>query len=266
MLFHCFLDDSKDQNQSQLLVSAGFLGTKDDWHKLRVAWKKQLKKHGLEYFKTSEYKMLSGQFSRFKTAAFPPPTGRRAASEIRSDLQAVLRNNPRILGVGLAVPVDDYNKVCARPEAKGVFPGNLYQRALEGVLLEAVRLAHKLTGPNTRVAFVHDDGPDSAQLKAVYNGFKIANPKTAKSMVGFLPLCDKEHPPLQLADMVANFTLGVGLEWLTNGREAKWANEMQNNIGKLGIWTEHVMLSILKRNLIRLEKRVPTDLQAAEYG
>ncbi|MGO9721918.1 MAG: DUF3800 domain-containing protein [Methylocella sp.] len=266
MLFHCFLDDSKDQNQSKLLVSAGFLGTKDDWHRLRIGWKKQIKKDGVNYFKTSEYKMLNGEFSRFKAAAYPPPTGREAASRIRSNLQATLRKNPRILGVGMAIPVDDYNRVCARPEAQGIFPGDPYQRALEGVLLEAVTLAHKLTGPSAKVAFVHDDGPDFDHLRAVYNGFKIANPKTAESMIGFLPLSYKEHPPLQLADMVANFTLGVGLDWLANGREARWASEMQDNIGKLGIWTEHFMLSVLKRNLIRKGKPVPLDLQADEYG
>jgi hypothetical protein len=132
--------------------------------------------------------------------------------------------------------------------------------------MESVKLAHKLTGENSEVAFVHDDGPDFDELRAVYEGFKIANPKTAKSMKGFLPLSDKEHPPLQLGDMVANFTLGVGLDWLKNGREAKWATEMQDNIGKLGIWTEHVMLSILKCNLIRFRKPIPADLQADEYG
>src|SRR5712691_6322885 len=87
MLFHCFLDDSKDQNQSKLLVSAGFLGTKDDWHHLRIAWKKRLKKDGLKYFKTSEYKMLEGEFARFKTAAYPSPNGRNKASQITNDLQ-----------------------------------------------------------------------------------------------------------------------------------------------------------------------------------
>lgn len=265
MLFHCFLDDSKDQNQSKILVSAGFLGTKDDWHHLRVAWNKCLRKDGLKYFKTSEYKMLEGEFRRFKTSAYPPPTGRQQASKIRDDLQGILKKNPRILGVGEAIPIEDYNKVCARPEAQGIFPGSPYQRALEGVLLEAVTLAHKLS-PDSEVAFVHDDGADFDWLRAVYEGFKIVNPKTAKSMKGFLPSSDKEHPPLQLADMMANFTLGAGLEWLNNGRQAKWASQMSDNIGKLGIWNEHLMLHILKRNLIRKGLPVPLDLQAEEYG
>jgi hypothetical protein len=266
MNFKCFLDDSKDQNQSKLLVSAGFLGLKEDWHRLTAEWKRALKKHGLRYFKTSEYKMLDGEFARFKSRAFPPPTGRQAASAIRSELQGVLRRNPRILGVGIAIPVEDYARVCSRPDAQGIFPGDPYQRALEGVLLEAVKLAKMVAGEDVRIGFVHDDGPDSALLRSVYEGFKVANPRTATHMDGFRPLCDRKNPPLQLADMVANFTLVVGLDWLTNGRQAKWATEMESNIGKLGVWTEHVMLSILKRNLIRRNRPVPVDLQGSEYG
>lgn len=266
MLYHCFLDDSKDQNQSRLLVSAGFVGTKSDWHRLRMAWKKRLAKEGLKYFKTSEYKMLDGEFSRFRTSSYPPPTGREKAAKIRSDLQALLKSNSRIAAVGIAIPMEDYNKVCAMPEAAEIFRGNPYQRALEGVLLETVKLIQKLGESDANVTFVHDDGPDFDVLKAVYEGFKVANPRTAEFMESFLPLCDKEHPPLQLADMVANFTLGVGQDWLVNGREANWATEMEDNIGKLGIWTEHVMLSILKRNLMRFGKPVPIDLLGEEYG
>jgi hypothetical protein len=265
MLYHCFLDDSKDETQSKILVSAGFLGTKDDWHHLRVRWKKRLKKDGLKYFKTSEYKMLSGEFAKFKTAAYPVPSGRAKAAEIRSDLQSLLQREPGIAAVGIAIPVGDYEKVCARPEAADIFKGMPYQRALEGVMLETVKLMLRRS-PQGKVAFVHDDGPDFDVLRAVYEAFKILNPRTAESMAGFMPLSDKEHPPLQLADMIANFTLGVGLDYLGNGGEAKWATEMGNNIGKLGIWTEHVMLSILKRNLIRKGLPVPADLQAEEYG
>jgi len=266
MLYHCFLDDSKDQTQSKLIISAGFVGTKDDWHKLRVAWKKRLRKDGLKYFKTSEYKMLEGEFGQFKTAAYPPPTGRQKAAQIRSDLQQILKQNPRIAAIGNAVPVEDYARVMARPEADGIFFGNPYHRALDNVMLETVNLIHKLVGHNTKVAFVHDDGPDFDELRAVYEAFKIANPRTAESLAGFLPLSDKDHPPLQLADMVANYTLGVGQTWLENGREAKLATEMEENIGKLGIWTEHVMLSVLKHNLMRQGKPIPVDLQGEEYG
>ena len=121
MVFQCFLDDSKDQDQTKVFVSAGFLGTKDHWSELRVAWRKCLKEHEIDYFKTSEYKMLRGQFAKFKTAAYPPPTGREKANEIRDSLLAIPRNLGGIKGFGLVIPVEDYAKVCARPEAKDFF-------------------------------------------------------------------------------------------------------------------------------------------------
>jgi Protein of unknown function (DUF3800) len=267
MVFHCFLDDSKDQNQSKLMVAAGFFGNQDDWKSLRIAWSGALKKHGLEYFKSSEYNHLNGQFDRFrKDPNYPKPKGREAAHAIRSELQAILRNHPRIFSTGICIPLDDYAKVCARPEAAKVFKSNTpYHRALEAVMFETVQMVRSIPGRNA-VAFVHDDGQDFDELHALYQRFKIKNPKTARFLGGFQSLNDKEHPPLQLADMIANFTLETGLSWLENGREPRLAKEMGENIGKLGIWTEHVLLSVMKRNLILLGEPVPDDLQADEYG
>ena len=66
MVYHCFLDDSKDKHQKKLMVSAGFFGRKEDWDGLRLAWKSVLKSHGIDYFKSSEYYRLDGQFERFE--------------------------------------------------------------------------------------------------------------------------------------------------------------------------------------------------------
>jgi Protein of unknown function (DUF3800) len=265
MVVNCFLDDSKDQNQSKLIVSAGFFGTKEDWGQLRIAWSRRLKEDGIRYFKTSEYKMLEEEFAKFKTAAYPAPTGRQKAKEIRDSLRGILREHPRIRGVGVAIAIEDYNKVCARPEAQGVLIGSPYHRALDSVMFETVKLIRKIPGHH-KVAFVHDDGPDFDDLRKVYTAFKANNPKTAKSLAGFQPLNDKEHPPLQAADMLANYALGIGIEWLTAGRSAAKVREMRENLTLLGVWDEHYLLSVLKRNLPRHGKPIPLDLQSKEYG
>ncbi len=262
MIYHCYLDDSKDQNQSQMFVSAGFYGMREDWSALRTAWTARLRRDGLEYFKTSEYKMLTGQFAKFKQ--YPPPTGRDKARELRSDLQTILKQVPAIRGIGICIPMDDLEKFYSRPEAQK-FCGNPYQRALEGVIHETVGCIKAKSGRNM-VAFVHDDGTDFDELRGYYNAFKAISPKTAKYMAGFQPLSDKDHPPLQAADMIANLTLGIGLKWLETGRKIEKLKEMEDSIGKLGVWDEHYMLSVLKRNLIRLGEPVPPDLQGEEYG
>src|ERR1022692_462165 len=117
-----------------MIVSAGFYGTQSDWSSVRIEWKKQLGKDGLDYFKTGEYKSLEKQFAKFKTSAYPPPTGRDEARKIRSALLEIIKRHPQIHGVGVAIPVQDYNEVCSRPEAPGVFGGDPYHRALESVI------------------------------------------------------------------------------------------------------------------------------------
>jgi hypothetical protein len=180
MVFQCFLDDSKDQDQSKVFVSAGFLGTIEYWSDLRVGWSKCLKQNGLTYFKTSEFKMLRGQFEVFKSAAYLPPKGREKANEIRDSLLAIPRNLSGIKGVGCVIPIEDYAKVCAREEAKEFFVAKPYRRALEGIFNEVCRGIATLPGKHA-VAFVHDDGDDFDELRSYYEDYKGLNQRHAKN-------------------------------------------------------------------------------------
>jgi hypothetical protein len=265
MIYHCYLDDSKDQKQDQMVVSAGFFGTQKAWGNLRAEWKGRLQKDGLEYFKTSEYKMLNGEFSKFKSNSYPAPTGREAARNLRSDLQRILDKQIGIYGIGVAIPVADYEDVRSRPEAQGVLHGSPYHWALEGIMLGTVNALCEDPASRSMVAFVHDDGEDFDELRAVYKSFKELNKVTAKYMAGFQSLDDKLHPPLQAADMAANYTLGLGQEWLANGRSKPKMKEMEQSIKRLYVWDKNYMLSVLKRQLVRLKRPIPSDLQGAEY-
>lgn len=263
MVFQCFLDDSKDRFQTKVFVSAGFLGDKESWGELRIAWSKCLKEFGLEYFKTFEYKMLEGQFARFKTEAYPIPTGREKAREIRESLLAIPRNLGGIKGMGCVIPIEDYVKVCARTEAKEFFAAHPYRRALEGIFNEVCRAIETLRGKHA-VAFVHDDGSDFDELRRYYNEYRAINQRHTKIMAGFQPLDDKRHPPLQMADAIANFTHEKGIEWLNNGRETL-APEPPFNICHLGIWSEDYMLGLLKHELRRRELPIPADLLLEKF-
>lgn len=266
MIYHCFLDDSKDAFQSKIVVSAGFFGTKDDWGRLRIAWDKQCKANGIGYFKSSEYNHLTDQFARFRTDAYPRPTGREAARKIRDSLLAVVKDVPAIKGIGMAIPIDVYNKVQSRPEADGILCGLPYPHAMGSIMLKTVEMIGKLPGRNM-VAFVHDDDETGFdELRAYYKSFKEANRRTAKYMAGFQPLDDKLHPPLQMADMIASLTLEIGIDWIDNGRKPETLDRMKENIKSIHIWDEHYTLSVLKRELMRYGKPVPNDLKSEEYG
>jgi hypothetical protein len=263
MIFNCFLDDSKDGRGEKVFVSAGYFGTKEYWADLRREWNKRLKEFGIDYFKTSEFKMLTGQFSQFKTTQYPPPTGRDAANEIRDTLLAIPRNLSGLVGVGVVIPVDDYKKVCAIPGCKEFFETDPYRRALEGVFRETIKAIESLPGKH-RVAFVHDDEDDFDELRRWYREYLKVNPRHAKSMGGFQPLNDKQHPPLQMADAIANFTQEKAIEWLENGRRtlpSAWPFKAHH----LGIWTEEWMKGLLKFELKRRGKPIPVELQSEKY-
>jgi hypothetical protein len=136
MVFNCFLDDSKDRDQSKIFVSAGYIGKREDWVALRLFWNQTLQEHGIRYFKTSEWEMLRGEFAKFRTSAYPSPEGRNHANKIRESLLGVPRMLKDIQGFGCAIPMDDYNRVCDRPEAKEFFTAHPYRRALDGMFNE----------------------------------------------------------------------------------------------------------------------------------
>lgn len=265
MVYTCFLDDSKDKNQTKLMVSAGFFGAKHDWESLRVAWKRVLMTHGMQYFKSSEYYRLDGEFGHFRTDDYPVPKGREAAEQVRSELQAVLKAHHGIAGIGVAVLLDAYNRALSRPEAPKALPRNPYCAALNSVVFETAKIVRKFPGHNA-VEFVHDSGDDFDLLRSSYEKFKELNPSTAKKIGGFIPRDDKEHPELQAADMISNYTMQLGVEALNRGNMKATLREMRSNIVKLGYWDENYIMSVVKHKLVRHGMPIPIDLQDERYG
>lgn len=262
MVYKCFLDDSKDQKQEQMIISAGFFAPDEAWQPLRLAWNKCLRHHGIDYFKTSEFRMLSGQFQKFKGIDYPRPSGSEAANEIRGQLHHLLESAKGINGIGVAVPVADYDEVREMPEAKemGVFEGPIYHGALVAVITETLKAMRGFAGRNM-AAFVHDVGNDFVELHAVYKGFMKTNPYWAKYSGGFQPLDDKKHPPLQAADMAANYALQLGLKWLSSDRSEQERKEFQQSIKWIGIWDKTYLLSLLRNQYKHKQLPIPPRLQ-----
>ena len=248
------------------MVSAGFFGSREDWASLRVTWRRVLEHNGIKYFKSSEYYSLTGQFARFRTDQYPRPKGREAARQIREELQDVLERHPRIHGTAVMILLEDYNRAIARPEAQGLLPSNPYHTALNSVMYETVKMIKLSRGHNV-VEFVHDNGPDFDSLESSYTHFRAGNPKTAKNLGGFAGLDDRQHPPLQAADMVSNYAMQRGLEALgrNDGSLKTTINEMTVNIKMFCYWDEQYILHALKSLLKANRKAIPIDLQHARY-
>jgi hypothetical protein len=115
MVYHSFLDDSKDKGAQRIMVSAGFYAGRGDWESFRIDWKKILNTHGLEYFKSSECDCVNGQFQHFRKSGklYPTQKEKDKAREVRVELQSVLSHHPAIRGIGVAVQLEDYRRIGA---------------------------------------------------------------------------------------------------------------------------------------------------------
>ncbi|NYF88064.1 DUF3800 domain-containing protein [Tunturiibacter empetritectus] len=256
LILKCYIDDSKDSKQEKVFVSAGFLANKIDWSHLTDEWNRCLIRHGIAYYKTSEYKMMKGQFERFRSV------GRTTAKQIKAELQQIVKNHHQtIAGVAVAVNVQDYLKVCLRPEAKSIFSKNTYHRALESLVFQTCKKVRRDLGRKIQIAFVHDEGDDYPELLLLYKDFKKKNPKTAKMMAGFTIQDDKITPALQMADMIANNIQRKAVKSLEAGKLNKEEFEMHENIVIARIMNEEYMLNMLKRVLIIRGQPVPADLE-----
>jgi hypothetical protein len=261
MVYNCFLDDSKDQKQEQMIISAGFFAVPQVWKPFRQAWNACLRACGIEYFKTSEWRMLNGQFARFKAVDYPLPTGRQAANAIRDELRNILeRFSKNINGIGIAIPVADYEEVCAMDEAHAIIFGDPYHHALQSVIIQTLNQMKRFRGRNI-AAFVHDDGNDFPELWNVYKVCMNTNPQWKKYSGGFQALDDKLHPELQAADMAANYTLQLGQQWLANGRSPVEKKEFEKSIRWIGIWEKPYILTLLRQQYVHRKLPIPERLR-----
>lgn len=223
------------------------------WARFRKSWDRSLKDEGVEYFKTSEYKTLSGQFSRFRD--LEPPFGRDGANQVKHRLMHVVKNSPGLTGIGVAMPVSVHDEVMAHPSAQLILKeGDPYSRAFEGVLYKAASSI-----PRGYMAFAHDDGPDFDRLRALYNSFASLNPETSKKMGGFIPLDDKKHGPLQIADMLANSVMGRFTEQL-KGATIDPLEVDFIQISNVFTWTKEFGLAVIRTVLEERGLPVPDDL------
>jgi hypothetical protein len=261
MIYHTFLDDSKDRGAKRIMVSAGFCGTRERWAAFRADWRQKLKEHRLCYFKSSECHSVSGQFEKLRKSGKPYATTeeRKKAREIRADFLEVIRAHPFIRGIGIAVQLEDYRRYAALPRARERLPEEPYKAALSSVMFETVRYIREACKWDTNmVAFVHDESDDFPELWKCYVGFKEMNKKTAGFLSGFQSMDDKKTPELQAADLLANHTTYLAGKKL-DLRDA--AVEMRENISMLGVWDEGFLVKLLGSTLHKRGEPLPLEIE-----
>jgi hypothetical protein len=252
MIFQTFLDDS-GHKANRLMVSAGFCARREAWRDFETDWKQALARHKISYFKSSECNHVSGQFRKLRKSKHAQDDERIEARRIRKDFLEVVARNDGIIGVGVAVEMEPYERLAALPGAKDVLPQNPYKAALSSVMFETV----KRVRTNCMVNFTHDAG-DSENLSACYEAFRKMNKKTAKHLGGFGFFDDKLIVGLQAADLIANHTAYIGSH---NADTIAAVLEMRQNIAFLARWDEPYIAAVLKHGFRKNGEPVPFSLE-----
>jgi hypothetical protein len=160
--------------------------------------------------------------------------------------------------------VVDFEEVCNMPEAQNILFGNPYHHALQSVIVKTLEQVGKHIPGKNMAAFVHDDGNDFHDLFNAYKVFMDTNKHWAKYSGGFQSLNDRQHPPLQAADMAANYALQLGQTWLANGRLAVGKKEFEKSIKWIGIWEKSYILILLRQQYKHKRLPIPPRLQNLE--
>jgi hypothetical protein len=252
----CYLDDSKDKHQEFVHVCGGFYGTSKAWDRFSKAWDKQCKEDGIDYWKTSEYRRLEGQFAKWS------PDRRSEADAVKHRLQAIARKSIRLHGVAVAVPVKVHHDLLRYENADRIFKEeHIYFRALETAIYRATSLA--CADPRDLMLFVHDDGPDFDLLRQIFNSYKEKNQETGKHLTMFMPMDDKTTPPLQLADMFANAIQSTSVDIFAHNRMRDRKNIFMLDRSSVSVWDRPIGEIVLRHNMRSRGIPVPLELDEA---
>jgi hypothetical protein len=249
VLLQTFIDDSSDQRQKVLTVSASVASTYRQWTQLRLKWNKRLKKDGLKYFKSSEFFRLGGEFRVFADPIrFPKPKGREAANRLRKDLEDIITETGAI-ATATCVPIETYQEFRSTvPGAAAVFDQDPAEAALYSVVHECLLMMQE-DFPQSRIRFVCDSTSAQERFTKVYFDYLRIHPQCKAFIQGAdLPhLDDKKHPPLQVADMVASISREMATRFLQDPTDAVEIKRLKGSMFKVCIWNWTWMMDTLQR-------------------
>ena len=248
-MLRAFIDDSWDGRREVAVTAGCYIGYYSEWRKLRDAWRKRLKADGLEYFRSTEYYSLQGEFLRFRDPVrFPKPTGAEAASRLRSDLFQII-SQTNIGGMAVSMPLAMYEEVRAtEPHAEKILPPK--DHAFKVIIQELFSFCtEEITNywRDEKVAFICDDSSEYPMIAEIFLGYKKLNPEYARFMETIAPLDDKKHPQLQAADVMAYLAKERYIEWLNDPRPESSKPDLNSRIVDLRV---HSLAHVSRERLV----------------
>src|ERR1039458_9708953 len=243
MLYRAYIDDSSDGKHQVVMVAGAIVGTHQQWMKLRKKWKKRLKQDGLDYFRSSEYRSLRGQFQKFcNPIKYPIPRGSEAAKAVRDDLDEIIRTSG-VMGMSNVIPLEMFRGIVSVPEIRHRFNPDPFSAVMQAVMRDVVMYIRKHCGDNLLISFVCDDGPNAHLYLKAYQDFKLKNGWIADMMKGLAPQDDKLTPQLQAADVVASISREMAMEYLETHTKVS-LKRLEGSFYKMNIWKPETVCQV----------------------
>ena len=241
VLLRTYVDDSADQKREKVFVAGAFIGFYHQWNALQKAWRKRLNQEGLEYFRSTEYYSLRGQFHRYcDPVKYPKPRGSEAATRLRNDLDQIIHDS-QIMGIAATVPMEIYNKFReTEPDAKELMPEDPYELALQALFDMCARTMlydmQKDRGLPNRLAFICDHSNTAPRISKMFEEFRVKNPSYAEVIESLVHRDDKQRPELQAADLMAHLAKERMTEWLKDPEIFTDNEKLKERLKRLSVY------------------------------
>jgi hypothetical protein len=206
MVIGLYADDSTDHPQQRMQTAGAVWGWPADIFEAERQWEQHLKTAGIEYFKASEAEGLRGQFDPAKLG-MSLNSARAKADSTRRDLVDVIGRLP-LTATAVSVILDDFKDVVSSNAKARYYYGTDSTILVYGLLIRAtielIQEQYPMQSKRDTIAFMFDEHKNFLRAEAAYLSLKRRD-ITCASMMGVVSHGDdKQHKPLQMADVIAH--------------------------------------------------------------
>lgn len=199
----CFVDESSDETREDIFCAGGFVAHRVFWEAMRTMWLGRLSQDGIEYFRASDCKSLSGPFYKL-IRKYGREKARIVADKLCEDLKQIIVPY-HWMGFALGVPIADYNEVFhITPSARILYVEGDPTEAAFMKLMYVVAESARKNAPDIDVAYIIDESSYSGRITDAFKAVRHNHPELASTMRSVVPRDDRVTAPLQIADLVAN--------------------------------------------------------------
>lgn len=206
MVIGLYADDSTDQPEQHMQTAGAVFGWPADIFEAERQWEQHLIQAGIEYFKASEAECLEEQFEPLRLG-MSLNSARAKADSTRRDLVDLI-GSTRLSATAVSIVLKDFNDlVSSNPKARYYYGTDstilVYGMLIKGTI-ELIQELYPQNANRDTIAFMFDEHRNFLNAEAAYMSLKKRDTVCASMMGVVSHGDDKQHKPLQIADLIAH--------------------------------------------------------------